>query len=319
MKKRNVKRVLLRVSVVGLLLVWLPSPHAQRVLPENARKAAQTFLQGCGGRSANASELSDITEVLGFSNLYAFNGSKGYVVLAAEGSVSPVLCFSPDGHIDATHLPEGMHGFLQDYDAMVRNAVEQGIQATPETVGQWNDLIAGRTEGLQTRESVGPLLSTKWGQEDPYNLQCPMNTEVGLRCTTGSVATAMAQIMKYWEHPKQGKGNHDDYAGDNLYLYGYDALTANFGETTYDWQHMRDHYGVLTFASDEEKQAVAELMFHCGVAVDMLSNLTQNIKEVIYNPMRRIIKWERLLSVIFTTNAPLMKSVSGIRMNNGPR
>ena len=262
---------LLRMALaLGLLLgLWQPL-HAQRVSPEDARRAAQTVLQGIGGRSANASELSDVTEALGFSHLYAFNGEKGYVVLAADNRVSPVLCFSEEGHIDAEHLPEGMRAFLHEYEEAVGQAEEQVLRATSETAQQWNDLIEGRTEGLQTRESVGPLLSTTWGQEDPYNLQCPMNTEAGMRCTTGSVATAMAQIMKYWEHPKQGKGSHQDLAGDNLNLYGYDALFANFGETTYDWQHMRNNYGTMTFATDEEKQAVAELMFHCGVAVNMI-------------------------------------------------
>ena len=264
-----------------LLAVWLLCGlsvplRAEHVSTEDARRAAFTFLQACGARCNSTAELTDVSEALGFSHLYAFNGSKGYVVLAADNSVCPVLCFSPEGHLDAAHLPEGMRSFLHVYEEAVSQAVEQGLRISSETARQWNDLIEGRTESFQTRESAGPLLSTKWGQEDPFNLQCPMNTEAGMRCTTGSVATAMAQIMKYWEHPKQGKGSHDDYAGDNLYLYGYDALTANFGETTYDWQHMRNRYGTLTFATDEEKQAVAELMFHCAVSVDMIFDYDGN-------------------------------------------
>jgi len=264
-----------------LLAVWLLCGlsvplRAEHVSTEDARRAAFTFLQACGARCNSTAELTDVSEALGFSHLYAFNGSKGYVVLAADNSVCPVLCFSPEGHLDAAHLPGGMRSFLHVYEEAVSQAVEQGLRISSETARQWNDLIEGRTESFQTRESAGPLLSTKWGQEDPFNLQCPMNTEAGMRCTTGSVATAMAQIMKYWEHPKQGKGSHDDYAGDNLYLYGYDSLTANFGETTYDWQHMRNRYGTLTFATDEEKQAVAELMFHCAVSVDMIFDYDGN-------------------------------------------
>ena len=258
--------LLLAVWLVGLFLPL----RAEHVRTEDARKAALNFLQACGAKCDSPSELNDITEALGFTNLYAFNGSKGYVVLAADNRVCPVLCFSEEGHIDAAHISEGMRSILQVYDETISQAVEKGVRATSETAQQWIDLIEGRTEILQTRESAGPLLSTKWGQEDPYNLMCPMNTEGGKRCTTGSVATAMAQIMKKWNHPQQGKGSHNDYAGDNLYLYGYDALTANFGETTYDWQHMKNHYGTLSFATDEEKQAVAQLMFHCGIAIDMI-------------------------------------------------
>lgn len=71
--------------------------HAQRVSPQNARKAAQTFLQVCGGKCDNPSELKDITEALGFSNLYAFNGTKGYVVLSADESVPPCCAFRRRG------------------------------------------------------------------------------------------------------------------------------------------------------------------------------------------------------------------------------
>lgn len=193
-----------------LLAMWLlcglsVPMRAEHVPAKVAQKAAMNILQACGAKCNDATELTDVSEALGFTNLYAFNGSKGYVVLAADNSVSPVLCFSAEGHLDVAHLSEGMRSILQVYDETISQAVEKGVRATSEIAQQWIDLIEGRTEIFQTRESAGPLLSTKWGQEDPYNLQCPMNTEGGKRCTTGSVATAMAQIMKKWNHPQQGK------------------------------------------------------------------------------------------------------------------
>jgi hypothetical protein len=247
-----------------VLAVWLlcglsVSLRAEHVRTEDARRAAFTFLRSCGARCSDASELTDVSEALGFSHLYAFNGSKGYVVLAADNRVSPVLCFSEDGHIDATHLPEGLRMMLEDYDWQLQKVIEQRVEPTEEIRGYWNSLFAGNME--QTRESINLSWQTEWGIDDPFNLQCPYNDAAGFRCTTGSVATAMASLMKFWEHPKQGKGDHR-----NTYNGGYGTLYANFGETQYDWGNMINHYFI---SNEAQKAAVSMLMYHCGVSVDM--------------------------------------------------
>ena len=252
---------MLRWLCLAVAVAWLLPLYAQRVSPENARKAAQTFLQGCGGRSANASELNDITEALGFSNLYAFNGEKGYVVLAADNSVSPVLCFSPEGHIDATHLPGALRVWLNDYEQQIQYLIDHRLVLEENATQQWENLINGNIDGLMTRESIGPLIQTSWGDDSPFNSQCPVNQETGYQCTTGSVATALAQVMKYWEHPKQGKGTINY---NNVWNGG--VLSAPCGETVYDWNNMLYHY-VLGLPNDEQIDAVATLMSHCGIAV----------------------------------------------------
>lgn len=87
------------------------------------------------------------------------------------------------------------------------------------------------------RVDISPLLNTKWGQGHPYNLLCP--TRSGQHCQTGCVATAMAQVMKYHEWPKQD----------------------------FDWQHMLNDYD--SEATEQEQKAVAQLMAHCGASVNM--------------------------------------------------
>lgn len=111
---------------------------------------------------------------------------------------------------------------------------------------------------LREREDdeVGPLLTTQWYQMSPYNMYCPSGTK------TGCVATAMAQVLKYWNYPAFGKGSHS-YSDDT----GYPDLSADFGDTRYDWQHMPNR--LTGSSSATEKQAVATLMFHCGVSVNM--------------------------------------------------
>ena len=89
------------------------------------------------------------------------------------------------------------------------------------------------------RTDIAPLLKTQWGQGNPYNLQCPVKN--GKHCQTGCVATAMAQVMRHHEWPK------DEFA----------------------WSKMKDTYDTSTSATDESAQIVAALMAACGTAVNM--------------------------------------------------
>ncbi|MBQ3734838.1 MAG: C10 family peptidase [Bacteroidales bacterium] len=118
---------------------------------------------------------------------------------------------------------------------------------------------------------VDPLLTTQWDQYEPYSDSCPYGIELGqpAHALTGCVATAMAQVMKYWNYPERGTGSHTYYSSDIIGIsnYGYGEPSANFGATVYDWGNMPDS---LTPSSPvEQKAAVATLMYHCGVACDM--------------------------------------------------
>ena len=99
-------------------------------------------------------------------------------------------------------------------------------------------------------------MTTQWYQRSPYNMHCPSYT------MTGCVATAMAQVMKYWNYPAFGQGSHS-YSDDS----GYGLQSADFGDTRYDWDHMPNR--LTSSSSAVEKEAVATLMYHCGVSVNM--------------------------------------------------
>lgn len=117
------------------------------------------------------------------------------------------------------------------------------------------------------KPSVAPMLKTTWGQNAPYNLQCPLASGKNAHCKTGCVATAMAQVMKYYGYPARGQGNMS-YAykgGDGLTYF----VETDFSKSTYDWEKMRDAYTYGDDSSDEEKQAVAKIMADCGAAVKM--------------------------------------------------
>ena len=98
-----------------------------------------------------------------------------------------------------------------------------------------------------------------WGQWWPYNTEVTTRNG-GNACPTGCTATAMAIQMRFHSWPPVGNSSHEycDEEGDIQYCHG-----VNFGVTTYDWANMPT--GDLT----QQNADVAQLMYHCGVAVEM--------------------------------------------------
>lgn len=120
--------------------------------------------------------------------------------------------------------------------------------------------------GQDVKAAVEPLLKTAWGQDAPYNNLCPTKeNDQGEQqhCRVGCVACAMGQVMNYYQYPEVGTGSWTN-------MFNASA-SANFGETYYDWANMRNTY-VGTY-TDDEAAAVATLLYHCGVAVNMIYGL----------------------------------------------
>ena len=112
--------------------------------------------------------------------------------------------------------------------------------------------------------SLGPLLPTAWNQDAPYNMHTPLWYD-GQTTYTGCVATAAAQIMKYWNYPATGQGV-TSYTWNNGSIN--QLLSANFAVSTYDWNSMTNSYGVSSTSA--QKEAVAKLMSDVGVAFQMV-------------------------------------------------
>ena len=115
------------------------------------------------------------------------------------------------------------------------------------------------------KPSVDHLLTSTWNQNSPYNDLCPKDTK-GAGYPSGCVATALSQIMYFHKYPETGQGSKQ-YSFKPAEGVG-ELLSANFGETTYDWAHMLDNY-VSGSYTEEQGNAVATIMLHCGVAVEM--------------------------------------------------
>ena len=254
--------------ILALLLMVAMPMMAERVSPETARKVATTFLNNNGAKSA---QLTDLSKAAGFANLYIFNAEQGFVVMAADDCVRPILGYSLTGKFVAEGMPENVRGWLQGYSDEIQYAVDSKAEPSAEIRHQWKNLSAGNAKAAKATVVVAPLIQTTWDQDPGYNEFCPYDQNAGELTVTGCVATAIAQIMRYWEYPSHGASSHS-YTPSTHPEYG--LLSVNFANATYDWTDMP-----LYNANTE----IAKLMYHCGVAVDMDYDIGSNGGSGAYN------------------------------------
>jgi hypothetical protein len=254
---------LLALALTGIAV------HANPVGQETARQLGQTFVSANFEFTRQSSDLS--LAYTSFSDrgeacYYIFNvGTTGFVIIAGDDHYRPVIGYSEEGIFD----PDDMAPALVDYLEGVRQGVMEAAvapAAQPAVAADWAMLEkTGRMVSRHGGREDEYLVETKWNQNYPYNYFCPEGAGgPGGHCYAGCVATAAAQLMRYWSHPIQGQGSHTYYPEDHP---EYGPLTANFGETTYDWANMPN--SISSSSPIEQIEAVALLIYHAGVSVDM--------------------------------------------------
>ncbi len=241
-----------------VLLAGLTTLQAKPVDALRAQRLGQSYMEQKLAKSNITLDLAYTSRAdNGTPTAYVFNFHNGFVVVSADDSYHPILGYSERGRFDYEQAPDGLRFMLDALSHEIAQCIAECIATTSDIACQWKNLEACGMLGNQKNiPLVGPLVQTKWDQGSPYNLYAPNGYP------TGCVATAMAQLMKYWEWPVQGTGEHS-------YQWGGQTLTANFGETTYDWANMLYNYN-LGSVTPENREAVAVLMSHCGIAVDMM-------------------------------------------------
>ena len=247
--------------VIFALLLGLGSLQAKPVDVSKAQRLGQSFVQHKAMFAKNAVNELNLAYTYhaesGMATAYVFNFGGGFVIVAADDCSSPILGYSDRGNFDYETAPDGLRFMLSEISHGIETMVQQGNPIPSDILCRWKNLEAyGVMHPDKNFPVVGPLVQLKWNQDYPYNMYAPGG------CPTGCVATAMAQLMKYWEWPVTGTGEHSYFA------MGYGEQYANFGATTYDWDNMIEVYSGS--ATQEQKEAVATLMYHCGVSVDMM-------------------------------------------------
>ncbi len=247
------RTIILCIAFFGLLL----STAARPVDLQTAQSIAVKFMG-----ASDAQLVFTYRTDKSAAAFYVFNTSDGFVIVSADDCETPIIGYSHEGRFDPNGVPEQMEAYLQDFVARIQYGIENHIEADEATARQW-ELVKtiGRLNNRRDPKSVEPLLTEMWHQGCLYNDLCPSleHTPCG-HAEVGCVAVAMGQIMHYWRYPETGWGSNSYY---NLGV----GLSADFGNIVYDWEHMPD--SLTESSSETEIEAVATLLYHCGVAVNM--------------------------------------------------
>lgn len=191
--------------------------------------------------------------------VFANGEDKGFTIVSGDDRMPEVVGYSAQGTYDPDHLPANYVGFMKAY----QETVEALLKGDAQVSGGLAEARQWRAERAGTA-AVAPLLGgIKWNQRAPYNNMCPLYEGTN-RSVTGCVATAMAQVMMYYQYPKKLKSTIESYTTK---AYGIN-IPAIYSGATYDWDNMLPDYSKSDYNS-AQADAVAKLMYHCGAAVKM--------------------------------------------------
>lgn len=298
------KRLLHIQFLLVLLLALGYSPlQAKRITQWQAQQQAYSFWGKQMPQKAKAKSRTATTASPSDAYYVFNNDAGGFVIIAGDDAVTPVLGYTSTGSFDAENLPDGLKDLLKSYE---RQIAALGKSYTANTTS---------TRAEFTGEKL--LNTAKWNQGAPFNKYTPNNY------VTGCVATAGAIVMKHHGYPAKGVGNHS-------YNWNGQKLTANF-EHDYDWANMPTKY---TGDNDEAFEGVARLMADLGVAVEMqyakggsaasMENLVTALKKYFgYSKYTRHLAmadlgaevWNGRLRAEIDANRPILYSASD--SNNG--
>lgn len=179
-----------------------------------------------------------------------YSGNAGYVVISGDDRARTVLAYSDSGNLDPETLPQACEEWLGMYARQIESLSTA-----------FSSIDAG---GLNySTRAVEPLLKSRWGQEAPYNLDCPVDKATGKNCATGCVATATAQIMYFHKFPQTPAGSitYQDNKQETIRSLDFSTIGK------FEWEKMTDSYSGTS--PEGSRQAVATLMKAVGYATQM--------------------------------------------------
>lgn len=233
------KRLLHIQFLLVLLLALGYSPlQAKRITQWQAQQQAYSFWGKQMPQKAKAKSRTAITASPSDAYYVFNNDAGGFVIIAGDDAVTPVLGYTSTGSFDAENLPDGLKDLLKSYERQI--------------AALGDNYVANQTATRAAFTGEKLLKTAEWNQMAPFNKYTPSNY------VTGCVATAGAIVMKHHGYPAKGTGSHS-------YTWNGKTLTANFGHD-YDWASMPVKYDGT---NDADFDGVARLMADLGVAVEM--------------------------------------------------
>ena len=258
----NGKRFLI---VLILLFASVVSTKASPVTLHLAREIVAKFINANTHiKIADGSMLNHVATYrteMGADAFYVFNVTDGFVIVAADDCAMPILGYSSESQFDLDNLPIQLETYLSDFVEQIQYGIEHRIMADDAIANQWESVKTyGTLYGTRTTTAVTPLLTDTWFQDCYYNNLCPEHPNGPCGHTyTGCTATSVGQIIRYWGYPITGQGSMT-YTPS-----GYPEQSVDFSEAEYDYDNMPNYLD--SCSSSTQVEAVATLLWHCGVAL----------------------------------------------------
>lgn len=243
-----------------VLLFCFKSAFADPINKKTALLVANKWINKNQQKNTKSAQenVASIKEVYYENSLvyYLINfNSGGFVIVSADDATKPILGYSDKGTFDTSLNTPQMKDLLNAYKSFVyESAKAQKVNRKKVTKSAWNKILNPSKNKSQKRTTtIAPFMDDiLYTQSSGFERFCPSDNDG--QAIVGCVATAMSQVMRYWEFPSTGRGqtsyNHRKYGN----------LSVNFEEQTYDWSNMSK-----TRADNEN----AKLSYHAGVAVKM--------------------------------------------------
>lgn len=236
--------------------------ETNRILSGSVRMTAQVR---DGGQTLKQADME-------VDNVYAFNiNGGGFIIASGDERAYPVLGYSDNGSVEWESMPENMCAWIKGYDEAIA------------ALGNRKDIGNAVRTADPEKTVIEPLIKTHWNQDEPYWNQIPLYDGAeerlkGKNCYTGCVATALAQVMRYYEWPKTPTTGIPSYVLSSTYNnVQKDWVIDSIPPVTFDWDNMLDRYiGFDSVANTSvvlgtavEQEAVSTLMRYCSQAVKM--------------------------------------------------
>lgn len=264
-------RLLLFAGSLLIPMVVMAGPRsfqqAKAIAEKQAALLGVTIDQKAMTKARKQGSKGEIT--LSQESYYVFPNanSKGFTIVSGDDRLPEIVGYSSQGSYDENNLPEGFISFMEAYQNLY-NKVNLGDAEALKNLAEIKAWRNKKNASAASTSAVAPLLGNiEWDQTSPYNNMCPRYDSVHV-AATGCVATAMAQVMAYYKYPKQLKADIPGYV-NRWNGIPMEIPTITREEGIYDWDNMLPKYNKEANATQQQKDAVAKLMYHCGAAVRM--------------------------------------------------
>ncbi|WP_244860895.1 C10 family peptidase [Hoylesella marshii] len=228
--------------IAGMLVAVSLTAHGKDINPQKAAQIAKRYVTLSHNNSAKAQTrgINRTTE----APYYIFNDARGrgFVIVSGDDEMGEVLAYSTERTLDTLNANPCVKLLLEGY------------RQTFEVLKEGKVIVQGNTRAGQYSQTVSPLLKSKWGQSHPFNAKTGYPY-------SGCVATAVAQMMYYYQWPAQGRGKNEY----NVTYYNT-KKSADFSQSHYDWANMLPDYRYPVHATSAQEDAVALLMSDVGIA-----------------------------------------------------